>query len=64
MTETQSTPAANLIIGNGTAVHALTTLGIPNHPLCGKIRSNGRGQRIRRTDLPVTCASCLTKSAK
>jgi len=59
---TENTAPQNLLIGNGKAVHALTDLGIPNHPLCGRIRSNGRGQHVRRTARPVTCKGCLDKA--
>ena len=56
-----TTPAAqNVIVGNGAAIHAPSDL-LPNHPLCGRVRATGRGQRIRRTDKPVTCKGCLTK---
>lgn len=61
----QTAPAAqNLLIGNGKTVHALTDLGLPNHPLCGRIRTNGRGQYVRRTSAPVTCKGCLAKAAQ
>jgi hypothetical protein len=62
MTNTTAPATYNLIIGNGNVVHALTTLGIPNHPLCGRIRSTAPAQRVRQTQRPVTCKGCLTKA--
>lgn len=58
--ENHTAPAANLIVGNGTAVHAPGRY-IETDPRCGGVRINGRAQARRRTAKPVTCQKCLAK---